>query len=144
LYAGAGLFALPLARQGHLVTAIEENPDAVADGVEARRLNGIPESQCRFITARVEDAIKRPRFHKRPDVVVLDPPRAGCERRVLHQLLSRVRPQQIVYVSCNPAALASDLAAAKTFGYRADRVQPVDMFPHTAHIEAVAVLRARH
>jgi 23S rRNA (uracil1939-C5)-methyltransferase len=142
LYAGAGLFALPLAKRGLQVTAIEEHPGAVADGVAARKLNGIEAARCRFLAARVEDAIKRP-LPSLPDVVVLDPPRGGCERRVLQHVLARLRPPRLIYVSCNPAALAEDLAAARAFGYGAARVQPVDMFPHTPHIEAVAVLTRR-
>jgi 23S rRNA (uracil1939-C5)-methyltransferase len=143
LYAGAGLFALPLAKRGLRVTAIEEHPGAVADGVAARKLNGIDAARCRFVAARVEEALKRP-LPSVPDVVILDPPRGGCERRVLQHVLARLRPPRVIYVSCNPAALAADLASARGLGYRAERVQPVDMFPHTPHIEAVAVLtRAR-
>jgi 23S rRNA (uracil1939-C5)-methyltransferase len=142
LYAGAGLFALPLARRGLRVTAIEEHPGAVADGIAARKLNGIDAARCRFVTARVEDAIAR-RLPAAPDVVILDPPRVGCERRVLQYVLERLRPPCVIYVSCNPAALASDLATARTIGYRAQRVQPLDMFPHTPHIEAVAVLTGK-
>jgi 23S rRNA (uracil1939-C5)-methyltransferase len=138
LYAGAGLFALPLARRGLRVTAIEEHPGAVADGVAARKVNGIDATRCRFVAARVEDAIGR--LPAAPDVVILDPPRGGCERRVLQHVLERLRPPCVIYVSCNPAALASDLVTARAIGYRAARVQPVDMFPHTPHIEAVAVL----
>jgi 23S rRNA (uracil1939-C5)-methyltransferase len=139
LYAGAGLFALPLAKRGLRVTAIEEHPGAVADGVAARKLNGIDAARCRFVPSRVEDAIKRP-LASAPDVVILDPPRGGCERRVLQHVLARLRPPRVIYVSCNPAALAADLATARGLGYRAERVQPVDMFPHTPHIEAVSVL----
>jgi 23S rRNA (uracil1939-C5)-methyltransferase len=142
LYAGAGLFALPLAKRGLRVTAIEEHAGAVADGVAARKLNGIDATRCRFVASRVEDAIKRP-LPSAPDVVILDPPRGGCERRVLQHVLARLQPPRVVYVSCNPAALAADLASARALGYRAERVQPVDMFPHTPHIEAVAVLKRR-
>jgi 23S rRNA (uracil1939-C5)-methyltransferase len=141
LYAGAGLFAIPLAKRGHRVIAVEENAGAVADGVAGRRANGIDLSRCRFIAARVEDAIKRLSLPDRADTVVLDPPRSGCERRVLQHVLARIQPARVAYVSCNPAALAADLATARDAGYVADCVQPVDMFPHTAHIEAVAVLR---
>ena len=108
----------------------------------ARRLNGIDAARCRFVASRVEDALERP-LPSPPDVVILDPPRGGCERRVLQQVLARLRPPRVIYVSCNPAALAADLVAARMHGYRAERVQPVDMFPHTPHIEAVAVLENR-
>lgn len=140
LYSGAGLFALPLAKRGLRVMAIEENAAAVADAVHGRRLNGIDETRCRFTRGRVEQALESPVFRKSPDVVVLDPPRGGCDARLLRFLFSRLRPPRMIYVSCNPAALAADLAVAQSLGYAAERVQPVDMFPHTAHVEAVAVL----
>ena len=140
LYAGAGLFALPLARRGHKVVAVEENASAVADGVAARRLNGLSEAQCRFLTGRTEDVITSPRHRLAADVVVLDPPRLGCEPRVLSQVFERLRPRHVVYVSCHPPALANDLAFAAQAGYVARRVQPLDMFPHTTHIETVVHL----
>jgi 23S rRNA (uracil1939-C5)-methyltransferase len=143
LYAGAGLFALPLAKRGARVTAIEQSTEAVDDGVAARKLNGIAADRCRFIAARVDDAIKRLPLRGAIDAVVLDPPRSGCGDRVLRQIATRLQPVVLVYVSCNPATLATDLAIARTLGYRTERVQPVDMFPHTAHIEAVAILRRR-
>lgn len=142
LYAGVGLFALALARKGHTVVAVEENAQAVHDGVASRRVNRIPESRCRFVTGRVGDILGRG-LGAAPRVVVMDPPRSGCEPRVLQSVCRDVRPERIVYVSCNPAALADDLASAAAFGYAATRVTPVDMFPHTAHIEAVAVMEPR-
>jgi 23S rRNA (uracil1939-C5)-methyltransferase len=144
LFAGAGLFALPLARNGHRVIAVEEDRAAVEDGVASRQFSRIPEQACRFVRGRVEDAVGRAAAgapgDPRPDVVVLDPPRAGCPERVLRAVVGDLRPSRVVYVSCNPAALARDLAVAVGEGYRTDRVQPVDMFPHTAHIESVAIL----
>ena len=144
LYAGAGLFALPLAKRGHAVTAVEESAESIADGEASRWFSKIPDEACRFVRGRVEELIgSRPgglAGAPRPDGVVLDPPRAGCPERVLGAIVRGVRPAKIVYVSCNPDALARDLALAAAGGYRVDRVRPVDMFPHTAHIEAVAVL----
>ena len=137
LYAGAGLFALPLAHRGHRVVAIEENRAAVADGIASRDLNRIPEDRCRFIAAPVERALVNARG---ADVVVLDPPREGCERPVLKAIFSTIAPPLALYVSCNPEALARDLAIITTHGYTVAAIQPVDMFPHTAHIEAVVVL----
>jgi 23S rRNA (uracil1939-C5)-methyltransferase len=139
LFAGAGLFALPLALRGARVTAVEENRAAVADGEASARLNRIPEDRCRFVARRVEAALGS----LRPaEVVVLDPPREGCSAEVIAAVFGRLRPRTIVYVSCNPEALARDLALATPHGYMIESVQPVDMFPHTAHVETVVVLRA--
>jgi 23S rRNA (uracil-5-)-methyltransferase RumA len=137
LYAGAGLFALPLARAGHRVTAVEENRDAVDAGVASARLNRIDPDHCRFIARRAETALVG---MAAPDAVVLDPPREGCDPAVLDAVFGRLRPRTGVYVSCNPEALAEDLATIVVHGYRVRSIQPVDMFPHTAHIEAVVVV----
>jgi 23S rRNA (uracil1939-C5)-methyltransferase len=139
LYAGAGLFALPLARAGDHVVAVEENREAIADGEASRRLNGIDQARCRFVARRVEDALRtvRPPF----DAVVLDPPRAGCSSAVMRGVFGTISPPRAVYVSCNPEALARDLREAVRLGYDVVSMQPVDMFPHTAHVETVVVLR---
>jgi 23S rRNA (uracil1939-C5)-methyltransferase len=137
LYAGAGLFALALARAGHTVVAVEEDRAAVADGEASRRLNGVAEPRCRFVAQPVERALARV---DAADAVVLDPPREGCTPRVTAQVFGRLRPQRAVYVSCNPEALARDLERIVALGYAIDSMQPVDMFPHTAHVETVAVL----
>lgn len=143
LYAGAGLFALPLARDGHQVLAVEENRTAVKDGEASRALNRIPPAQCRFIAGRVEDALRRPGKGRPPsfDVVLLDPPREGCAEEALDLVFSGIVPAMAVYVSCNPEALARDLAVITRGGYGVESLQPVDMFPHTEHVETVAVLR---
>jgi len=144
LYAGAGLFALALAKRGATVTAIEENGDAVADGEAGRRLNRISDASCRFVRARAEDVAagaSRRLVPASPDVVVLDPPRQGCSPMVLDWVAGALRPSGIVYVSCNPEALAVDLQALGRAQYGISLVQPIDMFPHTPHIESVVVLR---
>ncbi len=124
LYAGAGLFALPLAKAGRIVSAIEENREAVTGTADALRLNGIDPAACRLVASRVEDAMIRPpasgagprlRGAKGApgdgwDAVVLDPPRQGCPPRVLDWVFRNIRPVRIVYVSCDPEALARDLA----------------------------------
>jgi len=148
LYAGAGLFALPLARAGDQVVAVEENRSAVADGEVSRRLNGITENQCRYVARRVEEALRLgatrlaqgKRVNPRFDVVVLDPPRAGCSPAVLKAIFEDIAPSRAIYVSCNPEALARDLRAIVRSGYQVTSLQPVDMFPHTAHIETVTIL----
>jgi 23S rRNA (uracil1939-C5)-methyltransferase len=138
LYAGAGLFALPLARAGHQVVAVEENAAAVADGEASRGLNRIPSERCRFVAARVETALERVGGF---ETVVLDPPREGCSPAVTERLFGARGPSRAVYVSCNPETLARDLAVAAGRGYRIESLQPVDMFPHTPHVETVAVIR---
>jgi 23S rRNA (uracil1939-C5)-methyltransferase len=142
---GAGLFALPLARDGHAVVAVEENRSAVADGEASRRLNDIPAERCRFVAQRADnmlrEAARRPHAAaERFDAVVLDPPREGCSVAVIDRVFDALAPATAVYISCNPEALARDLAAIVSLNYRIQSLQPVDMFPHTAHIETVAVL----
>jgi 23S rRNA (uracil1939-C5)-methyltransferase len=142
LYCGSGLFSLQLARAGASVTAIEENRQAIVDAEANLRLNRMAPSQVRFIAARVEDAI--PRLEKSPwDAVVLDPPRQGCPPAVLSAVFDRIRPRRAVYVSCNPDALATELPVILKAGYRVSRVQPVDMFPHTDHIETVMTFESK-
>lgn len=144
LYAGAGLFSIPLARRGHAVVAVEENPVAIADGIASARLNGLATGACEFARARVEDWLRdnagKPVGLGRFAAVVLDPPREGCPPEVLRQVFSLLAPARVVYVSCNPRALATDLGLAMKSGYKVRQIQPVDMFPHTPHIEAVALL----
>jgi len=139
LYAGAGLFALPLALAGHDVVAVEENAAAVADGEASRMLNRVPPARCRWIASSVEHGLGRV---KACDAVVLDPPREGCSAAVRERLFGHRKPALAVYVSCNPETLARDLAVAARHGYAIESLQPVDMFPHTPHVETVAVLRA--
>jgi 23S rRNA (uracil1939-C5)-methyltransferase len=137
LYAGSGLFAIPLALAGHDVAAIEENREAVGDGEAALKLNPAAGGHCRFIAQSVERALPRLRA---ADVVIMDPPRDGCSPQVLGRILEHITPKVLVYVSCNPEALAPELGLMSRGGYRLRSVQPVDMFPHSAHIETVTVL----
>ena len=86
-----------------------------------------------------------PRLYKqgiRPAVVVVDPPRAGCDQKVLETFVA-MKPRRIVYVSCNPASLARDLAVLDGLGYEAKEVQPVDMFPMTYHVESVCLIERK-
>ena len=142
LYAGVGLFALPLALRGHTVTAVEENRSAVTDGEASLGLSRVPKDRCQFIAKPVE-VVLGPGRHSLPqnfDVVVLDPPREGCHPSVIGRVLGRRVPTRVVYVSCDPESLARDLAHITACGYAIDSMQPVDMFPHTPHIETVVVL----
>jgi len=143
LYAGVGLFALPLARRGDRVVAIEESRAATRDGIASLALNRIPPDRCRFIARRVQAALRTVDAGSAPHVV-LDPPRQGCEPGVIDDIFERVRPERAVYVSCNPEALAADLPRIVQLGYQVGRIQPVDMFPHTSHVETVAMLNRAH
>jgi len=141
LYTGTGSIALYLARRCKEVVGIEEVPEAVADAEENRRLNGI--ANARFYAGDVKDLLT-PEFikrHGRPDVVVVDPPRAGMHERAVRFLL-HLGPVRIVYVSCNPATQARDIQLLSE-RYAVARVRAVDMFPHTHHVESVALLERR-
>jgi 23S rRNA (uracil1939-C5)-methyltransferase len=137
LYCGAGAFALPLAAAASEVLGIEEHAGAVQDGRATVVANGV--ANVRFEVGRVEMALAQ--LDTTYDAVVLDPPRRGCHPRALAELL-RLAPTRIAYVSCHPATLARDLKQLVAGGYRVARVQPVDLFPQTAHIESVTVLEA--
>jgi 23S rRNA (uracil1939-C5)-methyltransferase len=131
--------ATPRASGGRAVAAVEENREAVSSAAAALRLNRIDPSACRLVASRVEDAEVR-LGRAAWDAVVLDPPRQGCPPRVRDWVCRDLRPARIVYVSCDPDALARDLARVAGTGYHFERVQPIDMFPHTEHIETVVVL----
>jgi len=143
LYAGAGLFAVPLAQRGHTVTGVEENRSAVEDGEASLRLTRVPEGRCRFIAKPVEAVLGtgRQSLLRDFDVVIVDPPREGCEATVIDRVTGQIQPAKIVYVSCDPESLARDLARFTANGYIIESIQPVDMFPHTPHIETVVVLQ---
>jgi 23S rRNA (uracil1939-C5)-methyltransferase len=141
LYTGTGSIALYLARQCRQVVGIEEIPEAIADAQENMALNGI--ANATFYAGDVKNVLS-PEFaqrHGRPDVVITDPPRAGMHEKALRFLLELAAPR-IVYVSCNPATQARDLGILSEL-YAVRKVRPVDMFPHTHHIENVALLERK-
>jgi len=135
LYCGAGAFALPLAGAAAEVIGIEEYAGAVEDGRTTASANGI--ANVRFEIGRVEAGLHG--LEGPFDAVVLDPPRRGCHPLAIQELL-RLAPAQMVYVACHPATLARDLKLLVAGGYRVVSVQPIDLFPQTAHIECVVVL----
>jgi 23S rRNA (uracil1939-C5)-methyltransferase len=137
LYSGTGTIPIFLARKASLVTGIEMNRDAVEDAEQNRRENGI--DNCRFFCGDTGELLAG--FGGKPDVVVIDPPRAGMHKDVTARILEML-PGRIVYVSCNPATLARDLSSLCT-AYELREIQPVDMFPHTFHIETVVSLVRR-
>jgi 23S rRNA (uracil1939-C5)-methyltransferase len=137
LYSGSGLFTVALAARGHAVTAVEENRQAIEDAEANLRLNRLRSGNVRLHAQRVEDVMQRLQ-RERFDIVVLDPPRQGGPPEVIERIFRRLKPRRVVYVSCNPEVLAGELPSILDAGYRVERLQPVDMFPHTTHIETVA------
>jgi 23S rRNA (uracil1939-C5)-methyltransferase len=134
LYSGAGAISIFLSGAAGRVIGMEAVGDAVEDAENNRRKNNI--DNCRFIIGDVREQLARQETG--PDVVIVDPPRAGLHKEVAAQIAA-MRPPTIVYVSCNPATLARDLSLWKEH-YRLEAVQPIDMFPHTPHVESVARL----
>jgi 23S rRNA (uracil1939-C5)-methyltransferase len=135
LYAGTGAISLILAHRAGAVYGIELVPDAIEDAARNARENGI--TNCTFLPGEVRHVLPQLLARGvRADVVVADPPRAGFHPKALRSLAT-LGARRLVYVSCNPATLARDLAALCAAGYRVTAVQPVDMFPHTPHIEVV-------
>jgi 23S rRNA (uracil1939-C5)-methyltransferase len=134
LYSGTGTIPILLSDAAKEVIGLEMAPSAVADAEMNCRHNQI--ENCRFLPGDIRETL--PTISQRPDVLVIDPPRAGMHPDVAKQVLALL-PERIVYVSCNPATLARDLVLLKET-YQIQEVQPVDMFPHTHHIESVARL----
>ena len=141
LYSGTGTISLFLAEKAGHVYGIEYSRAAVQDAEKNAQANGV--GNVSFIAGDVAEKIVDLRDKGiAPDVIVLDPPRAGCEASVL-QTAAAMGPRRIVYVSCNPATLARDLAILDELGYATHAVQPVDMFPQTYHVETVAVIERK-
>ena len=137
-YCGTGTITLFLAQKARKVYGIEIVQPAILDARKNARDNHIKNAE--FIVGDATAVM--PALYKqgiRPDVVVVDPPRAGCTETVL-RTFANMKPQRIVYVSCNPATLARDLAILKELGYLAQKVQPVDLFPQTSHVECVVLM----
>lgn len=141
LYCGTGTITNYVAREARNVIGIEYVENAVADARINAEMNGI--ANTTFFAGDMKKVLV-PEFieaHGRPDVIITDPPRAGMDKEVVECML-QAAPQRIVYVSCNPATQARDLALMDT-QYRVIKVQPVDMFPHTSHVENIIMLEKR-
>lgn len=141
LYCGTGSIGIFCSAGAKKVIGIEAVPDAIKDAAENAAINGL--THCQFFAGDVEKICTDSFFaeHGRPDVIITDPPRAGMTEKLINQLL-KMRAPKLVYVSCNPATQARDLQLLNA-AYKVTRLQPVDMFPHTHHIENVALLELR-
>ncbi|MBT9316956.1 23S rRNA (uracil(1939)-C(5))-methyltransferase RlmD [Leptothoe spongobia] len=138
-YCGIGTLSLPMAQQAVRCVGIESQVEAVAQAKQNAALNGLKNTE--FFAGAVENLLLEISAQQSSpiDVIVLDPPRKGCDRNVLN-ILAKISPTRIVYMSCNPATLARDLKVLCDQGYELKMVQPADFFPQTAHVECVAFL----
>ena len=138
LYCGAGTIGLSMADKAKEIIGVEIVPEAIEDAKINMNLNDIKNS--RFICGDAADAAKVLKSEGiKPDVIILDPPRKGCSPEML-ETAAQMKPDRIVYVSCDPATLARDCGILQTLGYTAKKATPVDMFPRTGHIECVTLL----
>ena len=146
LYCGIGTISLFLAQKAGMVYGVEIVPQAIEDARSNAALNGI--ANASFFVGKAEEIL--PEFYEKesrkpdtdmlhPDVIVVDPPRKGCDEKCLETML-RMKPERIVYVSCDPATLARDLKILCGGGYELRKVRPVDQFGHTTHVETVVLL----
>lgn len=135
-YCGSGLFGLALARHAALVIGIEDDAEAANDAKRAARENEL--DNIRFLTGPAQELL-RTLAPEQPDLVILDPPRAGCHSGVLETVTQTLRPQRVIYVACDTDALARDATRLEELQYSLVQVQPLDMFPFTHHIETVAM-----
>jgi 23S rRNA (uracil1939-C5)-methyltransferase len=133
-YCGVGTFSLPIAERAREVVGIDEARSAIMDA----EYNAADVANTRFLTGKTEDLIGS--LDRRPDAVVLDPSRLGCDPKVI-EAIERLGPSTLVYISCDVATLARDLRHLVANGYSLVEVQPVDMFPQTHHVETVSLLR---
>ncbi|MED3727829.1 23S rRNA (uracil(1939)-C(5))-methyltransferase RlmD [Priestia filamentosa] len=137
-YCGIGTISLFLAQKAKKVYGVEIVPEAIEDAKRNAELNGITNAE--FEAGKAEEVI--PAWYKKgisADTLVVDPPRKGCDEALLNTIID-MKPNRVVYVSCNPGTLARDLQVLEGGGYKTAEVQPVDMFPHTTHVECCALL----
>ena len=141
LYTGTGTIANFVSRQARQVIGIEYVPEAIADAKLNSRVNGI--ANTLFYAGDMKEVLTRDfvNAHGIPEIMIIDPPRAGMHSDVVNVILD-TEPRRIVYVSCNPATQARDLQLLDA-KYRVTEIQPVDMFPHTQHVENVVALERR-
>ncbi|MEN1969614.1 23S rRNA (uracil(1939)-C(5))-methyltransferase RlmD [Lentibacillus sp. N15] len=140
-YCGIGTISLFLAEQAKKVYGVEVVPEAIDDAKKNAKLNGI--TNVEFYVGQAEKIMPWWKMQGLdPDVIVVDPPRKGCDEELLQAMID-MQPKRIVYVSCNPSTLARDLRVLEDGGFATQEVQPVDMFPQTGHVEAIVLLQRR-
>jgi 23S rRNA (uracil1939-C5)-methyltransferase len=141
LYSGTGSIALFISDSVARVIGIENVPSAIEDAVKNAGINMI--TNCEFVLGDLKDRLTKDtdwmQTHPHPNVLVIDPPRSGMHPKVVQEVV-RLGSRRIVYVSCNPATQARDVRTIVEGGYHIDAIQPLDMFPHTYHIENVVKL----
>lgn len=138
-YCGAGTISLFLSQKSKKVYGVEIIQEAIENARENSKVNNI--NNAEFIVGKSEEEI--PKLISKgiiPDVVVVDPPRKGCEKTLIESIC-KSNPKKVVYVSCDPGTLARDLAIFHELGYKTEEVQPVDMFPQTMHVETIALIQ---
>ncbi len=142
LYCGIGTISLFLARKAKHVYGVEIVEAAIADAKNNAKINGI--DNVTFLVGKAEEVL--PEYYDKgvqhPEVIVVDPPRKGCDEKCLETIL-KMKPERVVYVSCNPATLARDLKYLCEGAYEVTEVQPVDMFPQSVHVESVCLLHRK-
>ncbi|WP_221568550.1 23S rRNA (uracil(1939)-C(5))-methyltransferase RlmD [Alkalihalobacillus sp. TS-13] len=137
-YCGVGTIGLWLAERAGEVRGMDVIEESIEDANENAARHGI--NNAHYVTGKAEDLL--PKWLKegwKPDVIVVDPPRTGCDMTFL-KTVAKIQPKRMVYVSCNPSTLAKDVDYLLKRGFKIERLQPVDMFPHTSHVEVVATL----
>ena len=144
MYCGIGTISLLMAKKAKKVYGVEIVDRAIKDAKENASLNAI--NNADFFVGKAEELVplkfeedKGQTGISKPDVVVVDPPRKGCDEKLL-DTLAFMNPKRIVYVSCNPSTLARDLRTLADQGYKLEKVQPVEMFPYSCHVETVCLL----
>jgi len=136
LYCGSGTIGIYLSKYTKALLGVEINPASIKDALENARINQVTNFQ--FIEGKAE-LLEKEQLAEMPDCVILDPPRKGCDKKLLDMVISLL-PKKLIYTSCDPATLARDLKILVEGGFSIEAVQPVDMFPGTGHIECVVLM----
>jgi len=139
LYCGMGPIELVLSRHAQKVVGVDSLRENIENARENVLINSV--TNCTFLAGKVEDIVMDRAF-KKPDLVVIDPPRNGVSPRGM-DLITKLNPGTLIYVSCNPATLARDLSRLAATGYSIERVAPFDLFPHTSHLETLTILNKK-